>query len=116
MTIERRHTSPRMSKIVRHGGLVYLCGQTSSGSPAPDAESQTREVLARVDALLAEAGSGRDRILAVTIHLRDMGDFDAMNRVWEAWLPPGAAPARTTVEAALATPALRVEVTVIAAV
>ena len=57
----------------------------------------------------------RDRILAATIHLRDMGDFAAMNAVWEAWLPAGAAPARTTVEARLATPELLVEITLIAA-
>ena len=114
-TIERLHAGPRMSKIVRHGGLVYLCGQTASGAPAPDAATQTAEVLARIDALLAEAGSARDHLLAVTIHLRDIADFGAMNAVWEAWLPPGAAPARTTVQAALASPALRVEMTVVAA-
>jgi enamine deaminase RidA (YjgF/YER057c/UK114 family) len=115
MSIERFHTGPRMSKIVRHAGLVYLCGQTSSGSAAQGAADQTREVLARVDALLAEAGSGRDRVLAATVHLRDMADFAAMNQVWEGWLPAGAAPARTTVEARLAAPELRVEVTIVAA-
>ncbi len=116
MQIERFHTGPRMSKIVRHAGLVYLCGQTSSGRPdAQDIESQTREMLARADALLTEAGSSRERILAATIHLRDMGDFAAMNAVWEAWLPAGTAPARTTVEARLATPELLVEITLTAA-
>ena len=113
--IERHHTGPRMSKIVRHAGIVYLCGQTSSGHPAEDVSGQTQEVLTRVAALLAEAGSGRDRILAATVYLRDMDDFAAMNQVWEGWLPVGAAPARTTVEARLASPQLRVEITVIAA-
>ena len=113
--IKRHHTGPRMSKIVRHAGTVYLCGQTSSGHPAEDAAAQTQEVLTRVAALLAEAGSGRDRILAATVYLREMDDFAAMNQVWESWLPAGAAPARTTVEARLASPQLRVEITVIAA-
>lgn len=113
--IERMHTGPRMSKIVRHAGLIYLCGQTSSGSNAQGAREQTHEVLARIDALLAEAGSSRSRLLAATVHLADIGDFAAMNQVWEAWLPPGAAPARTTVQALLAAPDLRVEVTVMAA-
>jgi enamine deaminase RidA (YjgF/YER057c/UK114 family) len=113
--IERIHSGPRMSKIVRHAGIVYLCGQTSSGSSADDAAAQTREVLSRVDALLTEAGSSRERILAATVHLRDIADFAAMNEVWEAWLPAGAAPARTTVQAHLAAPALRVEITVVAA-
>lgn len=115
-TIDRLYAGPRMSKIVRHGGVVYLCGQTSSGTAIADAEGQTREVLARVDALLAEAGSDRSRLLAVTVHLRDIADFASMNAVWEAWLPMGAAPARTTVQASLATAELRVEMTVMAAV
>lgn len=114
-SIERFHTTARMSKIVRHAGLVYLCGQTSSGSPHEDASSQTREVLARIDALLAEAGSDRARLLSAVVHLKDMADFAAMNAEWEAWLPAGAGPARTTVQALLAQPALRVEITVVAA-
>jgi enamine deaminase RidA (YjgF/YER057c/UK114 family) len=48
--------------------------------------------------------------------LKTIDDFAMMNSVWEAWLPPGSAPARTTVEATLASPELLVEVTVIAAV
>jgi enamine deaminase RidA (YjgF/YER057c/UK114 family) len=115
--IERKHTNMRMSKIVRHGALVYLCGQTATGSPQAnaDATAQTREMLSRVDALLAEAGSDRTRILSATIYLRDMKDFDAMNAVWESWVAQGTAPARTTVEARLASPSLLVEVTVVAA-
>ena len=114
-TIHRQHTNARMSKIVSHAGLVYLCGQTSSGCDIDDARGQTREVLARVDALLAEAGTDRSHLLSATIHLRDMVDFTAMNEVWEAWVPAGCAPARTTVEARLAAPALRVEMTLVAA-
>lgn len=114
-SIERLHTGPRMSKIVRHAGIVYLCGQTSSGSKAADIREQTREVLSRVDALLGEAGSTRERILSATVYLRDMVDFPLMNEVWEAWLPPACAPARTTVAARLATPELLVEITVMAA-
>ncbi|MBT0963567.1 RidA family protein [Denitromonas sp. IR12] len=106
-----------MSKIVRHGGLVYLCGQTAGGAEGLEGvTAQTEETLARVDRLLAEAGSDRSRILSALIHLKDMADFAAMNAVWEAWLPADAAPARTTVEAKLASPALLVEVTVVAAV
>jgi enamine deaminase RidA (YjgF/YER057c/UK114 family) len=117
--IQRHHTSARMSKIVQHGGLLYLCGQTAKGSPsaASDISAQTTEVLSRVDALLAEGGSDRTRLLTVTIYLRDIADFAAMNVVWEAWLAgmQAGAPARTTVEAALATESLRVEMTVVAA-
>lgn len=113
--IERKHVGSRMSKIVRHGDVIYLCGQTASGTAIADAAGQTREILARIDALLAEAGTDRSRLLAATVHLADMGDFAAMNAAWEAWLPAGTAPARTTVQASLAAAGLRVEITVIAA-
>jgi len=114
-SIERFETGPRMSKIVRHGGLVYLCGQTARGTAPGDVMRQTEETLARIDGLLAQAGSDRTQLISVLIHLRSMQDFAAMNRVWEAWLPAGCAPARTTVEAALASPELLVEMTVVAA-
>lgn len=114
-TIHRLRTTSRMSKIVRFAGLVFLSGQTSSGTPIPDVAGQTREVLRRIDELLAEAGSDRSQILSATIYLRDIGDFDAMNAEWDAWTPEGAAPARATVEARLASPQLLVEITVTAA-
>src|SRR5437588_25052 len=72
--IERLHTGPRMSKAVRHGGLVYLCGQTASGSASANGDigAQTHEVLSRIDALLAEAGSGKTQLLSTTIYLRNI--------------------------------------------
>lgn len=113
--ILRHHTNARMSKIVQHGGLVFLCGQTSSGSAFTGIEDQTREVLRRIDTLLAEGGSGRGRLLAVTIYLKHMEDFAAMNTTWEAWIPSGAAPARTSVRAEMASPDLLIEITAVAA-
>lgn len=113
--IRRLGTGPRMSKVVLHAGLVYLAGQTSSGTPIPDIAGQTREVLGRIDELLAEAGSDKSRLLTVTIYLRDIADFAAMNVEWEAWLAGIPAPARATVEARLAGPDLLVEMSVIAA-
>lgn len=115
--IERLHSNARMSKIVRHGGLLFLSGQTASGSAsaASDIGAQTAEVLTRIDSLLAEGGSDRTQILSTTVYLRNIADFAAMNAAWEAWVTPDAAPARTTVEARLAASSLLVEMTVVAA-
>jgi enamine deaminase RidA (YjgF/YER057c/UK114 family) len=110
--IERIHTGPRMSKIVKHNGVAYLCGQVGDGTTVAE---QTRDCLARIDALLTEAGSSRDRILQAIIWLADMGDFAEMNAVWDAWVPEGCAPARACGEAKLARPALKVEIIVTAA-
>ncbi len=112
MTIERIHVGRRMSKIVKHNGVAYLCGQVGDGA---DVAAQTRDCLARVDALLAEAGATRETILQAVIWLADMADFEAMNAVWDAWVPEGHAPARACGEAKLARPELRVEIIVTAA-
>ncbi|BCX69172.1 MULTISPECIES: RidA family protein [Pseudomonas] len=112
-TIERQQTNQRMSQIVVHGNTLYLAGQV--GDPQHNIADQTRDALARVDALLEQAGSSRERLLQTTIWLADMADFAAMNAVWDAWVPAGHAPARACGEAKLADPALRVEVIVCAA-
>jgi len=115
-TIQRLRTGPRMSKIVQYAGLVFLSGQTSAGISLSDIVGQTREVLHRIDELLAEAGSDKSNLLSATIYLRDIVTFAAMNVEWEAWMASHAAPARTTVEARLANPDLLIEISVIAAV
>ena len=111
--IERLHTGRRMSKIVRHNGTVYLCGQVGEGETVAE---QTADCLSRVDALLKEAGSDRAHILQAIVWLADMADFAAMNAVWDAWVPQGHAPARACGEARLARPALKVEIIVTAAI
>ena len=113
MSIERQHTAQRMSKIVKHNGTVYLCGQVGQGQSITE---QTESCLARVDALLTEAGSSRQHILQAVIWLSDMTLFADMNAVWDAWVPEGHAPARACGEAKLARPELLVEVIVTAAV
>ena len=114
MTIQRLHVGPRMSEIAIHNGVVYLAGQVAD-DPSQDVRSQTTQVLAAIDRLLAEAGSSKAHILQATIFLASMEAFATMNAVWDAWVTPGQTPPRATVEAALARPAYRVEVKVIAA-
>lgn len=110
--IERMHTGTRMSKIVKHSGVAYLCGQVGDGASVSE---QTQDCLSRVETLLIEAGSSQNHILQAIIWLADMADFDEMNAAWDAWIPAGCAPARACGEARLADAELRVEVTVTAA-
>ncbi|MEW9613379.1 RidA family protein [Shinella sp. S4-D37] len=109
--IERLDIGTRMSKIVKHHGIVYLCGQVGEGETIAD---QTRTCLERVDSLLKRAGSSRCHLLQATIWLASMKDFEEMNAVWDAWVPPGFAPARACGEAKLARPELGVEIIVTA--
>ena len=112
--IKRIQPDNRMSQAVVHNGVVYLAGQV--GEPHEDIVQQTRTTLAEIEALLAEAGSDKSRILMATIWLADMADFEAMNSVWDAWVDTANPPARATGEAKLAAPEYRVEIIVTAAV
>ena len=111
--IERMDTAARMSKIVKHNGTVYLCGQVGEGETVAD---QTRECLSRIDALLEKASSSREHILQAIVWLADINDFAGMNSVWDTWVPQGHAPARACGEMKLARPDLKVEIIITAAV
>jgi enamine deaminase RidA (YjgF/YER057c/UK114 family) len=115
MTIARFHAGPRMSQAVVHGGTVYLAGQVADQAKGKSVSEQTREILAKIEALLAEAGSDKARILSATVYLADIATFAEMNAAWDAWVASGHAPARATVEARLAAPEYTVEIACIAA-
>ncbi len=112
--IVRLQIGLRMSQAVCHGGVAWLAGQVAEDASL-DVGGQTRQVLAAIDRLLAEAGTDKTRILQANVYLADIADFAAMNAVWDAWVPQGHTPARATVEAKLAAPAFRVEIQVVAA-
>lgn len=114
MTITRHHGTGRMSRIVIHNETVYLCGQV--GTRGDSVTRQTEETLEKIEALLEEAGSDKDHILQAIVWLSDMSDFAEMNAVWDAWVTGGHAPARACGEAKLASPELKVEIIVTAAV
>ncbi len=115
MTIKRLHAGPRMSQAVVHGSTIYLAGQVADQAKGRRVAEQTKEILATIERLLAEAGSDKTRILSATIYLADIATFAEMNAVWDAWVASGSAPARATVEAKLAAPAYTVEIACIAA-
>ncbi|TBU75037.1 RidA family protein [Pseudomonas daroniae] len=116
MSIQRIASNARMSGAVVHGGLIFLAGQVPTDRSL-DCSGQTAEVLAKIDALLQQAGSDNSHLLSAQIWLKDIEtDFTKMNAVWEAWLPQNCAPARATTQAPLASPDVLVEIMVIAAV
>lgn len=114
MTITRIDPGPRFAGAVRHNDTVYVAGQVADTMTGP-VELQTQEVLAKIDALLAKAGSSKAKLLSLNVYLANIADFDAMNRAYDAWVDKSNLPVRATVEARLASPDLRVEMTAIAA-
>jgi enamine deaminase RidA (YjgF/YER057c/UK114 family) len=115
MTITRIEAGSRMSQAVIHGDTVYLAGQVALKSPGKPVADQTREILGSIDRLLSEAGTDKSKVLSAQIWLADISKFNEMNEVWDAWLSPGNAPARATVESKLAAPDFTVEIMVVAA-
>jgi enamine deaminase RidA (YjgF/YER057c/UK114 family) len=114
MNIQRFGTTSRYSDIVVHQGTAWIVEVPSTTDS--DIGTQTREVLGSLERLLEQAGSGRDRILMATIYLTDLADYEGMNAVWDAWIPPGSAPSRACVQVlALAQPGWRIEIALVAA-
>jgi enamine deaminase RidA (YjgF/YER057c/UK114 family) len=111
-----RYLNPeaRYADAAIHGGVVYLAGQVPTDTDQ-DIQGQTREVLANIDSLLAQAGSDKSRLLMVQIFLADIADIGGMNAVWDQWVVAGHAPPRATVQAALADRRWKIEVVVTAA-
>jgi len=113
--IKRVQAGPRMSQAVIHGDTVYISGQVADDRKS-SLERQTQEVIAKIDALLKAAGTDKSGLLAVNVFLPHITDFDSMNSVYDAWIDKGNPPARACIEARLADPDLRVEITAIAAI
>lgn len=112
--IERIKPTQRMSAAVVHGDTIYLAGQVAD-DPSKDVADQTRQILAKIDSLLASAQSDKRHILSANVWLADIATYDEMNAVWDAWVAKDAPPARATVESKLAKPEYKVEIALVAA-
>lgn len=114
MSIIRKSSTQRVSKVVIHNDTVYLSGQVAQ-DVSEDVVGQSKSVLANVDHYLAEAGTDKSKILSALIHLKDHNDAGTFNEIWNAWLPEACAPARTCVQADMVRDVVLVEVTIVAA-
>ena len=109
--IDRHGPSKFLSKAVVANGMIYLSGITPKDRSG-GVSAQTADVLAQIDALLAERGADKSRIVVANIWLREIGTFAEMNAAWMEWVDPDALPARATVEAKLARDDILVEIMV----
>ena len=91
----------RMSKWIKHNGVIRtqgLCGDFSK-MPGSSVAQQTTEALEKLDEILKLAGVERKNLLAITIYLADMKDFEEMNTVYDKWVDPAGLPTRLCVQA-----------------
>jgi enamine deaminase RidA (YjgF/YER057c/UK114 family) len=105
---------PRMSRAVIHDNRVFLAGLTASDA-TQDIQGQTRQILAKIDDYLKQAGTSKSSLLTANLWIKDMALFSQMNEVWNAWVDPANPPARACVRADMARPEILVEIMVTAA-
>jgi 2-iminobutanoate/2-iminopropanoate deaminase len=108
------------SQAVRTGNLVFAAGQGPLNPATGQVErgsiqSETRQVLENIKAILAAAGTSLDRVVKTTCYLADMNDFQAFNAIYAEYFPQDP-PARTTIQAGRLPLDIRVEIEVIAEV
>jgi enamine deaminase RidA (YjgF/YER057c/UK114 family) len=114
MEIKRHDASPILSQAVEHGNTVYLAGIVAD-DVSQDIKGQTKQIVDKIDRLLAKCGSHKSKILSANIWVTDINLRAAMNEVWTAWVDPKNLPARACVEAKLADSRMVVEIMVVAA-
>lgn len=108
------------AQAVRTNGLLFTSGQIAL-DPATgnlvegDFAAQARRVFDNLAAVLAEAGSGFERVLRATVYLTDLADFQTLNTIYAAYFGEHK-PARTTVQVAALPKGSAVEVDLIALV
>jgi enamine deaminase RidA (YjgF/YER057c/UK114 family) len=101
------------SRAVIYGNLVFCSGIVADDKSLP-IKGQTEQVLRKIDAILAAAGTDKSRLLSATVYLADAKLRDEMNEAWMAWIDKKNLPARAAVGAVL-TPGTLVEIMVTAA-
>lgn len=116
MALKRIGARDRMSSAVIHGDTVYLSGVVAGAAAGKSVAEQTADILAQIDATLAEAGTDKTNIITATVWLTDMDTWAEMNTVWDTWVVPGETPCRAAVQSSkLAGSEFHVEIMVVAA-
>ncbi|MEZ5294334.1 MAG: RidA family protein [Vicinamibacterales bacterium] len=109
---------PTYSQAVRAAGLIFVSG-TAPVDPATGQlsgttiQEQTRQCLANIAAILADAGSAMEKLVSVTVILADEDDFPGMNEEWRRWFPTDP-PARQGAKLPARIPGLKISIAAIA--
>lgn len=112
--IKRHITGKIHHRVVEHGDTVYIGGLVASDKSL-GMRGQAEQIFAKLDELLALAGTHKDQLLSVTIHSAAFDQKEAFNEAWAAWLDAEHFPVRAYLGGAELSPGTLVEVTAIAA-
>lgn len=106
------------SQAVKAAGLVFVSG-TAPSDPATGQivgdtiQSQTRQCLTNIAAILEAAGSSIDKIVSATVILADEDDFAGLNEEWLRWFPSNP-PARQGAKLPVKIPGLKISIAAVA--
>ena len=105
--------------VVKAGSLLYLTSQLScdlsTGEIIPgDIATQTANALENIKHLLEGANSSMGNITKVVIYMRDVSQFQEMNRIYGRYFGKGQEPARVTIQAASPIGGIDIEIEVTA--
>ena len=106
------------SQVVRAGEFLYISGQGAVDAGTNefsfgDVRHETRLVLQNIQKILAGCGASMADVVKCSVFLAEASDFPAMNEVYASFFP-GGAPARTTVQATLVEPGMKIEIDCVA--
>ncbi|MEW6470284.1 MAG: RidA family protein [Bacteroidota bacterium] len=105
------------SQGIMTGNTLFVSGQialnTAGALDTSSIESETKQVLANINAILDAAGMGLGDVVKTTIYLTDLSHFKAVNEYYGKWFVHHP-PARETVQVAALPKGARIEISVIA--
>ncbi|MGU7771594.1 RidA family protein [Burkholderia sp. MR1-5-21] len=106
--MKRLDQNSRRSRAIIANGTIFFAGQVADDKSA-GIEVQAQQAFTKIDKLLEEAGSSREKVVSITIWLKTMDDYDGFNKVWDAWVVQGSTPTRACAEVRMADEGYRVE-------
>jgi 2-iminobutanoate/2-iminopropanoate deaminase len=90
------------SQAIEAGGFLYISGQlpidAATGKMSGDIGEQARTSLRNIESILQEAGLARKDVVKTTIFLKNLADFDTVNKVYGDFFEGSLFPARSTIE------------------
>jgi len=98
------------------GGFIFVAGQVGvdlKGEVKVGIAEETRQALNNVKTIIEAAGSSLENVMRVGVYLRDMNDFDEMDKIYRTFFPQNP-PARTTVQAPIADKRCVIEIDAVA--
>ncbi|MDX1471383.1 MAG: RidA family protein [Flavobacteriaceae bacterium] len=107
------------SQAVKFGNMLFTSGQIaldpkSQNLILTDIESETKQVMENLKAVLEEAGMDFMDVVKTTIFISDMNNFSRINNVYGEYFDSESAPARETVQVARLPKDVNVEISMIA--